>query len=326
MNRRARPHLLVLAVCVAAIAGCAGTGAGTGAPDAPVAEISQAQGEFEVTNSKSGQAIFQAQGLAPGKSVSGTVQLTNSGSLAGELALAQADVEDQPGAGGGLLSGKLLLSVRDVTNPNAAVTVFEGPLGAFTDRALGGIGPGEARTYSFTAHLPDGGQPSGPTSGDNAYLGAAVSVRYVWRATAPDGTSPASPGAPGGPGGQASPGAPKLTVNVRTRRLLKRGILDVIVRCDRPCRATSWAQLPRLKRTRKLRTRRRAITIADASRAGRIRLKITRKSRRALAAKIAKSRRISLRVKVQARATDGSTSALTRKVTIRRKKIAAGRR
>jgi spore coat-associated protein N len=324
MNRRARPHLLILAACVVAIAGCTGTGAG--GPDGPVAEIRQAQGQFEVTNSKSGQAIFQAQGLAPGKSVSGTVQLTNSGSLAGELALAQADVEDQPGAGGGLLSDKLVLAVRDVTNPNAAVTVFEGPLGAFTDRALGGIAPGQARTYSFTAHLPDGGQPSGPTSGDNAYLGAAVSVRYVWRATAPDGTAPASPGAPGGPGGQASPGAPKLTVSVRTRRLLTRGVLDVIVRCDRACRATSWAQLPRLKRTRKLRTRRRAITIADASRAGRIRLKITRRTRLALRAKIARSRRISLRVKVQARAADSSVSTLSRKVTIRRKKIAARRR
>jgi hypothetical protein len=311
MNGRPFANLIALAACAAALGGCATTGSG---PAGPRAEIAQAQGDLAVANSRSGQAIFRAEGLAPGEERSGQVRLTNSGALAGELALIQADVRDRPGQGGGLLSDKVLLAVRDVTDPGDPITVFAGPLGVLDDRGLGAIAPGENRDYRFTVRLPDGGPPPGPTTGDNAYEGSALTVRYVWRTTAADG--PLTPS-----------GAPRLSVRVRAKKLLNRGVLLVAVRCDRTCRASAQAQLPKLRRKgRKLRTRRRATTLATPNRAKTIRLKVSRKTRRRLNAALTKRRRIKLRVTVVATATSGGAQAkATRRVTVKRPRARSGR-
>ena len=93
----------------------------------PAAVISQASGTFQITNSRDGQAIFQAQGLSPGRSVTGTVQLSNTGTLAGDLGLQQLDVVDQPGTNGGLLSNAVHLDVQDITGGNL-IPVFAGQL------------------------------------------------------------------------------------------------------------------------------------------------------------------------------------------------------
>ena len=141
-----------------AILGCAAVAARPTPRDVPRAEISMVSGELHVTNSRDGQAIFQAQGLSPGRSVTGTVQLSNTGDLTGDLGFQQLVVQDQPGTNGGLLSNAVHLDVDDVTG-GSVVPVFTGPLGSFQNHALGSIAPGEARTYRFTASLPDGGAP-----------------------------------------------------------------------------------------------------------------------------------------------------------------------
>ena len=169
---------------IVAVCGCA-VAANSRVRAHPSAVISQASGTFQITNSRDGQAIFQAQGLAPGRSVTGTVQLSNTGTLAGDLGLQQLDVLDQPGANGGRLSNAVHLDVQDITGGNL-IPVFAGQLASLQTSSLGGIAPGEARTYRFTASLPDGGAPPSPTGGDNAYAGSALSVRYSWHATAPD--------------------------------------------------------------------------------------------------------------------------------------------
>ncbi len=92
---------------------------------------------------------------------------------------------DQPGVNGGKLSNAVHLDVQDVTG-GGAVPVFSGQLAGLQSRALGNIAPGEARTYRFTASLPDTGAPPSPTSGDNAYAGSSLTARYAWTATAPD--------------------------------------------------------------------------------------------------------------------------------------------
>ena len=143
------------------VSGCA-VAANSARVDAePAAVISQASGTFQITNSRDGQAIFQAQGLAPGRSVTGTVQLSNTGTLAGDLGLQQLDVVDQPGMNGGRLSDAVHLDVQDVTGGNL-VPVFAGQLASLQNRALGNIPAGQARTYRFTASLPDGGRPARP--------------------------------------------------------------------------------------------------------------------------------------------------------------------
>src|SRR4029453_14962608 len=99
-------------------------------------------------NSGDGQAIFQAQGLSPGRSVTGTVQLSNTGDLTGDLGFQQLVVQDQPGTNGGVLSNAVHLDVDDVTG-GSVVPVFTGALGSFQNQALGSIAPGEGGTYRF---------------------------------------------------------------------------------------------------------------------------------------------------------------------------------
>jgi hypothetical protein len=306
MNRRALLYPLALAACVAAIGGCAHATA----PSGPRAEIAQADGDVVVANSRDGQAIFEARDLAPGQSRSGQVELTNSGRLAGALELVQSGVQDQPGPGGGRLSDRVDLSIRDVTDPAGPVTVFAGPLARLADLRLGTLDPGATRRYAFTVHLPDGGRPPGPQAGDNAYLGSVLTVRYAWRATAPDDPPPP----PAGP--VAPSGAPRVSFKVRSRKLLKRGYIDVVARCSQACRLTARAREVTRKR-RKLRTRPRTVSISDPAKARRVRLKLSRKDRR----QVAKRRRLVLAVSVTAQATSGGpTASASRKLTVRRKR------
>lgn len=300
----------------AAISGCAATGGAT--PTEPRAVISQASGDLRVSNSIDGQAIFQAQGLAPGRSVSGTVQLTNSGTLAGDLDLQQLVITDQPGANGGRLSDAVYLDVQDVTGGNA-LPVFGGQLGTLQSRALGGIGPGEARTYRFTASLPDGGAPPSPTGGDNAYAGSSLTVRYSWKATAAD---PAGGGGGGSGGSGIVVRAPKMTFRVVSKRLVKRGWLDVIASCDRGCYMTAWARLRKAKHGGKgVTIRHKSAMLTTPGKAGRIRLKLSRRSKRALRGMLRKKPRVVFRVTLRVAAAGwGNTKVYTKTVTVKRPK------
>ena len=243
-----------------------------------------------MVNSRAGEALFKAQAMAPGESASGTVELRNTGRLAGEMSLVQAEIVDNPGQNGGLLSQGLNLAVEDLTK---GVTIFSGQLGVLDDRALGALAAGEARTYRFTATLPDGGAPLKANTGDNAYMGSSVTVRYAWRASAPEGFVPSV---------TPTEGPPKVTYQVRNRNLFKRGrFIAVIVRCDRPCRVTTYAK----------------------SRPTGIRLRVTKRTKKQLKAKLARRGRITMRVHVAARSTSSAAGApattLSRRVTVKRK-------
>jgi hypothetical protein len=288
-------------------------------------------GELRVTNSRDGQAIFQAQGLSPGESVTGTVELSNTGDLAGDLGFQQLDVQDQPGTNGGRLSDAVHLDVEDVTG-GSVVPVFAGQLGSFQDRALGSIAPGEARTYRFTASLPDGGAPPGPTSGDNAYAGSALTVRYLWTATAPDpgdggtGGGGETGGGTGGTGtGDGTGGGvvdPTVSFSVVSKQLVKKGLLDVIAKCDRACTVSAWAQMPKARGARKgLKTSRGTATLTIPGKAARIRLKLSKKSKRQLQAVLRRKKKVALTVTLSVGAANGGTSKdYTKKVVVKRPK------
>lgn len=302
-----------------AISGCAAA-ASSSVRAEPRAVISQASGELHVTNSRDGQAILQAQGLAPGKSVTGTVQLSNAGTLAGELGFQQLDVQDQPGVNGGRLSDAVHLDVEDITGGNL-VPVFAGQLGALQSRALGSIAPGEARTYRFTASLPDGGAPPSPTSGDNAYAGSALTVRYSWTATAPD------PGEGGGTSGGGTSGGgtggvvePTIKFYVVSKQVLNKGVLDVMASCDRACTVLASAQLPKLKGSSKVVTTRRiTATLTTPDKVARIRLKLSKKSKKQLVKLLRTKRKVALSVRLSVAAAGSSTTkAYSKKVVVKR--------
>ncbi|HEV2786865.1 MAG TPA: hypothetical protein VGV67_10780, partial [Solirubrobacteraceae bacterium] len=182
------------AAVIAVVAGVAALAAGAAqvareprGPDASGAARATATirgGSFRQLNSRAGLAIFIADELAPGAAVTGAVTVTNAGTLGGRFTLSAADVSDEPGVGAGQLSERLALAVVDVTAPGSPSTVYSGPLAAMPARPLGHLRAGEARTYRFTATLPDGGPPPSATGGDNAYAGSSTRVRFVWHAVA----------------------------------------------------------------------------------------------------------------------------------------------
>jgi spore coat-associated protein N len=302
---------------IVAVSGCA-IASTPGIHAKPAAVISQATGTLQIANSRDGQAIFQAQGLAPGRSVTGTVRLSNDGTLAGDLDLEQLDVVDQPGANGGKLSSVVYLDVQDVTGGNL-IPVFGGQLYSLQSRGLGNIAAGEARTYRFTASLPDGGPPPSATGGDNAYAGSALSVRYSWTATAPD---------PGGPGPSGTE-APIFRFRVVSKKLLKKGVLDIMGTCDRACTVVAYAQLPKVRKRARKRpvTRRKTATLGVPNKVARIRLKLSKKNKRQLKKALRRKKKVALTLRLSvAAASGGPQKAYAKKVVAKRLKIKRARR
>jgi hypothetical protein len=150
----------------------------TKGPQARAAAIA-ASGSFEISNSRDGQAIFAASGIAPGGATTGTVAIEDSGSEPLALTLRRGELVDEPGVGGDLLSSRLRLTVVDVTTPGAPRTVYAGPLDSMPEQPAGTLAGGEARTFQFTATLPEGGEPSF----QNAVQGASTTVAYSWVAS-----------------------------------------------------------------------------------------------------------------------------------------------
>lgn len=312
--------LIGLAAILVVVAVCAGNGlAGPAAP--PHAVLVDASGDLQVTNSRDGQAILQANGLAPGQSVSGTVQLSNAGALGGDLGLTQVGVQEQPGANGGLLSNAIQLEVADVTGGDS-IPVFAGALNGLGNRGVGNIGPGRMRRFRFTASLPDTGRPPGPTSGDNVYAGSGITVNYAWTATA----TAAGGGTPNGGGDPVDGGGlvggsglsdlrPNVKFRVDIRRLLRRGWIDVHARCNRGCTLVVSAKAPRGTR---IKIRERVATLPLPGKTGRIRMKLSKRSRLALLRALRHRRRVVLQVNVRLVAAGwGATPTYRKRVSVR---------
>jgi hypothetical protein len=272
--RRLVPILVLLVLAALAAVAFAQVGS------APAARLTAtaAEGSFEVTNSDDGQPIFAASNIAPGGSADGTVTIEDTGSAAATLVLRRGSLLDAPGLGGGILSERLELRVVDVTVPGKPHTVYAGPLATMPDRPAGELQPGEARTFEFTATLPDAGE----ASFQNAVQGASTTVAYAWIAEESgeggeeegeekeEGGKEPGGGEEGGkvPGGGESGGGSsggggtggdsngnggaggvagqkavlELTVP-KVRRALRAGRLVVWTSCDEACRLTVTGRL-----------------------------------------------------------------------------------
>ena len=312
-------RLLTLAAIGAVVAVCAN--AVTAKPERaePFAVLTDATGDLSIWNSLDGQAVFQFSGLAPGHSVDGTVQLKNTGGLPGDLGLEQLDVLDQPGVNGGRLSDAVRLDITDITSGNS-IPVFAGQIGALASQPLGAIGPGEGRTFHFRASLPDTGPPPSPTGGDNAFAGSGITMRYGWTATASGSIGPSGPGGGRNPTnpGPITENRPWVKFRVNARKLLRRGWLDVLARCNRGCTLIVTAKAP--KRTR-VKIRQRTATLPLPNKMARIRLKLNRKNKRALQRVLRRKKRVVLQVQVKLVAAGwGQVIASKKKVTVKRPK------
>lgn len=305
MKKLFNPSYLCLLIAVAVVV------VGYRPPDrGPSVEIQNASGEVQLQNSKNGSAIFQTAGLAPGRNVTGTVQLANSGSGAGALSLSQANLVDIPGTGLGLLSTALQLSISDVTNPSSPVSVFSGTAATLGSRSLGSMAPGQSRTYSFTASLPVGGT--------NALSGSAMSMRYVWTLTGGGNVRPGGVGgAAGAGGGGAVVSKMPVSVKVNVKRALKKGVIAVTVKCGKPCKLNAYAAA---KGKPAVRTRRKSGRVKTAGKRATIKLKLSKAGKKALAKRLTKKKTVPLTVTVKAQDPGGAWKTVKKKAKVKRAK------
>jgi spore coat-associated protein N len=175
--------LAALAMSLAAVGLVVGSGADfTSSTANPSNTFSS--GTLSHTNSKNNAAILTASGMKPGGTATGSVTITNTGSLPGTFSLAKSNLTNPVlGTGSERLSDQLDLLIRD-----GATTVYSGKLGAMGTIALDGDtgtagtqtfgatgSPTSTHTYDFTVTLP--------SATGNAYQGTSMSVQYDWSAT-----------------------------------------------------------------------------------------------------------------------------------------------
>lgn len=204
----------LVAIVYLILAAATATAAVVAAPEEQVgATVTAAEGGFELSNSREGEAIFNAAEVGPGDAVAGTVEIAASGGAA-ELTLARGGLADTPGLGGGLLSAQLQLQVRE---PSVGL-VYAGPLATMPAQRLGRLEPGAPRSFEFVATLPEAGW----AVGQNAVQGAATSVAYSWTASEASEQGP-------GPADELDLAVTKVGHWIRGGRLL------VWASCDHPC-------------------------------------------------------------------------------------------
>ena len=141
-------------------------------------------GSAALTHGLNGDAVVRARDMAPGGRTIASVTVENSGKATGAFRLAQVDVLDTPGTGGGRLSTQLRLRVDDAATGRA---MYLGVLGKMNGASLGYVPGGEKRTYRFTLTPPAAGTGA-------VYAGSRVESTFDWTATTAD--PPARPSGP----------------------------------------------------------------------------------------------------------------------------------
>jgi hypothetical protein len=162
--------LSLAAVSVIAVAAVGGTFANFTATPTTIASNAFASGTLSMTRSGSG-AIFSASAMKIGDSVTGSVTITNSGTLAGLYSL------DGSTTGSAPLASQLNLKIyKDVDGGTA---LYDGSLGAVSSVSLGTSAAGAAHTYFFHVTFPT----TGTDAGDNVLQGLSASTTFTWSAT-----------------------------------------------------------------------------------------------------------------------------------------------
>lgn len=180
--RRGRAALLLEGLGAIAVAAVVLIGPAGGPEGTARVELTRAAGTLSLANSKDGAAIFQAANMRPGQEASGSVTVSNTGTLPAALTLAPG-ARTTAGTADRVLEGRLKLVVFDVTDIGRPVTVYAGPLDAMPATALGALGAGSSRDFLFVASLPTAG-----AAADNAVQGATLGAAFTW--TAVPGAAP----------------------------------------------------------------------------------------------------------------------------------------
>ena len=110
----------------------------------------------------------------------GTVTITNTGSVAGDLYLSETGVLDEVGwsGAGSPLSDTLQVTVKDGDDAIVWGPGLIGDMGA--NISVGTVAAGDSAIFTWEVVFPDNDAPGGAMLGDNAYQGAEVTVDYAW--------------------------------------------------------------------------------------------------------------------------------------------------
>jgi hypothetical protein len=171
-----RRTLAALAVVLAAVGITVGSGANFTASAANPGNVFTT-GTLLIGDSSS-TALLNATGMKPGDTSNGTVDITNTGSLAGDFVLKTAN-----STGYAALLSQMDLTVLDcgawtTTAPNCSTgttTVYTGKVSALTNSTLGNYAAGIKHRYKFTATLP--------SNTDDTYQGKTAQIDFSWAAT-----------------------------------------------------------------------------------------------------------------------------------------------
>jgi spore coat-associated protein N len=162
--------LSLAAVSVITVAAVGGTFANFTATPTTIASNAFASGSLTMTRSGSG-AIFNSAAMKIGDSVTGSVTISNTGTLAGAYSLAGSS------SGSAALLSQLNLKVyKDVDGGSA---LYDGSLGGFSSASLGTFAAGgDSHTFYFHVSFPT----TGSDAGDNALQGLSASTTFTWSA------------------------------------------------------------------------------------------------------------------------------------------------
>ena len=173
-----------LAVLVAATGVVAGSGANFTASSANPSNSFTA-GTLSILNDKENAAVLTASNMRPGAAAStGVVDISNTGSIAGDFTLSRSNVTNTDGANP--MSAKLNLVVKDCGEwPDASTvepcgdgddsTVYSGTIdGMGSAQSLGNFSGSEKHRYEFSVQLD--------ASATDAYQGDGSTVRFDWNA------------------------------------------------------------------------------------------------------------------------------------------------
>jgi len=134
-------------------------------------------GRVRIRNSLGGDALVGMKGMLPGDSTTGTVKIGNASRMRARFYLGLSRLVETPGSGGGRLSYRLVLTVKQLSTRHRPIPVYTGPLRQMPLLKLGTFRPRESRIYQFTVLFPEGG-----STVDDPYQRASTSLQFDWYA------------------------------------------------------------------------------------------------------------------------------------------------
>jgi hypothetical protein len=129
-----------------------------------------------IGDSRGSGSIVSMRGMVPGDQTTGVVRIRNTGRVSARFSLGVARLRETRGAGGGLLSRRLVITVERLRRYRLPRLEYRGLLWELRGVKLGVFRPGERRAYRFRVVFPSRG------ADDNRLMGARTRLSFRWTA------------------------------------------------------------------------------------------------------------------------------------------------